>query len=121
MPENQTRNTSDPSSRSPGGRGGESYTDQVQGALRGAADSASDMWDDAYEQGQRYYRQGTQAVGEVDTATLSGWLIAGAIGFGLGWLMFGAASRSADDMTRRMAESGHRYRGPEERRFGGRG
>jgi hypothetical protein len=35
--------------------------------------------------------------------------------------MFGAASRSADDMTRRMAESGHRYRGPEERRFGGRG
>ena len=120
MPDNQTRNTSESSARGPIGRGVEPYVDQVQGALRGAADSASELFDDAYEQGQRYYRQGSQAVAEVDTTVLTGWIVAGAIGFGLGWLIFGAPSRSADDMTRRMAESGRRNRGQDERRFGGR-
>jgi hypothetical protein len=79
----------------------ERFSDQV----RGATESASELWEDAYEQGQRYYRQGSQALAEVDATTLSGWLVAGGIGFGLAWLLFGHRSRYADDMTRRMSEA----------------
>jgi hypothetical protein len=92
-----------------GGTGG-SYSEQAQSAMRNAADSASEMWDDAYEQGERYYRQGSQALGNVDGTTLTGWMVAGAIGFGLAWLMFGPHSRSGDYMTRRMSESSSPHR-----------
>ena len=81
---------------------GDNLSDQRQGAVRGAADTASELWDEAYEQGERYYRQGSQMLGNVDGTTLSGWLIAGAVGLGLGWLLFGSHS---NDMTRRMSQS----------------
>ena len=82
-------------------------SDQVQGRMRDVAEGASELWHDAYEQGRRYYRQGSQAIGHVDSVTISGWVVAGAIGFGLAWLIFG--QRSTDDVARRMSESSERY------------
>ena len=102
MPQEQVRNQSESSPRSSGGSG-----ENLEGRLRGAAETASEMWDDAYEQGERYYRQGTRAVSEVDPTTLTGWLVSGAIGFGFAWLIF---APSTDDMARRMAQSSHRGR-----------
>jgi hypothetical protein len=90
--------------------GGESFAEQAQGAMRNVADSASELWDDAYEQGGRYLRQGSQAVGNVDPATVTGWLVAGAVGFGLAWLLFGPHTRPENNMTRRMSQSSDRYR-----------
>ena len=75
--------------------------------MRDAAEGASELWDDAYEQGRRYYRQGSRAVGHVDSATVTGWLVAGAVGFGLAWLIFG--HRSVDYVAARMSESSERY------------
>jgi len=92
------------------GRDGDSLYDQATSAARNIADRASDTWDDAYERGTRYYRQGSHAVTGVDATTLSGWLIAGGIGFGLAWLLFGQRSVSGDDVARRMSESSERYR-----------
>ena len=76
--------------------------------MRDAAEGASELWDEAYEGGRRYYRQGSQALAHVDNVTMSGWLIAGAIGFGLAWLIFG--HRSVDDVAERMSESSYRPR-----------
>jgi len=76
--------------------------------MRDVAEGASEMWDEAYEQGRRYYRQGSQAIERVDSVILSGWIIAGAIGFGLAWLIFG--HRSVDDVAERMSESSYRPR-----------
>jgi hypothetical protein len=39
---------------------------------------------------------------------MTGWLIAGAIGLGLGWLAFGQQSRSGDYIPRRMTRSSER-------------
>jgi hypothetical protein len=89
---------------------GGAISDQAQSAMRGAADTASEMMDTAYEQGERYLRQGRQVVGNLDGATLGGLVVAGAVGFGLAWLLFGQHSRSADEMTRRMSQSSDRYR-----------
>lgn len=94
---------------------GAGMADQVQGAMRSASETASELWDDAYEQGQRYYRQGSQAVGEVDTATLTGWLVAGGIGFGLAWLFFGRNSWGTENVARRMSQSSDRPSGREHR------
>ena len=55
------------------------------------------MWDDAAEYGERYYRQGSQAVRNTDNTTVSGLLIAGAIGYGIAWLLHGQRSYSSDD------------------------
>jgi hypothetical protein len=82
--------------------------------MRDAGESASEMWDSAYQQGERYLQQGRQMVGQLDGPTLGAMAVAGAIGFGLAWLMFGQQFRSAADMTRRMSESSDRYR-PENR------
>ena len=102
---------------SPGGQdSGPGMVDQVQGAMRSASETASELWDDAYEQGQRYYRQGSQVVGEVDTATLTGWLVAGGIGFGLAWLFFGRQSWGTDDIARRMSQSSDRPSGGRDHR-----
>lgn len=106
----------DPLGRSDGGpasgRGGSSSgggaADQARQALRDATDRASDAWDSASEYGSRYYRQGSRAVGNVDTATMTGFLVAGAIGFGLGWLVFGQHSYSGDYVARRMSRSSER-------------
>ena len=86
---------------------GGSYSDQVENAARGAVDTASELWDDAYEQGQRYYRQGSQLVGNADATQITGWLAAGAIGFGIAWLIFGQRSLWTGDVAHR-GERGRR-------------
>ncbi len=96
-------------------RRGGSYSDQLQNAARDAADTASELWDDAYEQGQRYYRQGSQVLGNADPAQITGWLTAGAIGFGIAWLMFGQRSLWTGDVARRMNQSSERGRRDEHR------
>jgi hypothetical protein len=48
-------------------------------------------------------------MGEVDNATMTGWLVAGAVGFGLAWLIFGQRSYSGDYIPRRMSASSDRY------------
>ena len=83
-------------------------SDQVQGTVRDVAEGASELWDEAYEQGERYYRQGRRAIEQTDSTTLMGWLVAGAVGFGIAWLMFG--HRSVDDVAERMSESSYRPR-----------
>lgn len=107
----------DPLGRSDGGpasgRGGSSSggggaADQARQALRDATDRASDAWDSASEHGARYYQQGSRAVGNVDTGTMTGFLVAGAIGFGLGWLVFGQHSYSSDYVARGMSRSSAR-------------
>jgi hypothetical protein len=99
--------TSNPSQNQPqrGNQASQSrgtFSDQVQNAARGAADTASELWDDAYEQGQRYYRQGGQLIGNADAAQVTGWLAAGAIGFGIAWLVFGQRSLWTGDAPGRM-------------------
>jgi hypothetical protein len=88
--------------------------------MHGLADSASEMWDTAYDQGQRYYRQGSQALGNLDSTTMTGFFVAGAVGFGIAWLVFGHRSRYADDVARRMSQSSNQnrpesYRGARQR------
>jgi hypothetical protein len=82
--------------------------DQARETLQRATDRASDAWEDASRYGSRYYRQGTRAVGNLDSGTMTGWLVAGAIGLGLGWLAFGQQSRSGDYIPRRMSTSSDR-------------
>jgi hypothetical protein len=82
--------------------------DQARETLRSATDRASDAWDSASEYGSRYYREGTRAIGNADSGTMTGWLIAGAIGLGLGWLAFGQHSYSGDYIPRRMSRSSER-------------
>lgn len=83
-------------------------TDQARDTLRSVADTASDTWDDVSKRGAHYYRQGSQAVGNVDSATMTGFLVAGAVGFGIAWLIFGQNSRSGSYVARRMSASSER-------------
>ncbi|ACA17008.1 conserved hypothetical protein [Methylobacterium sp. 4-46] len=94
-----------------GGQGGESLYDQATSAARNLADQASDRWDDVAEQGSRYVQRGRDYVGDVDGATMTGWFVAGAIGFGLAWLMFGQRSITGDYVARGMSRSSERYDG----------
>lgn len=88
--------------------GGAGLAGQARETLRDAAGRASDAWDDASRYGTRYYRQGSRAVTDMDSGTVTGLLIAGAIGFGLGWLVFGQQSYSGDYVARRMSRSSDR-------------
>lgn len=88
--------------------GGAGVADQARETLRDATDRAADAWDNASEYGSRYYRQGSRAVSDMDSGTMTGLFIAGAIGFGLGWLVFGQQSRSGDYIPRRMSTSSER-------------
>ncbi len=81
-----------------------------RGSMDHLTDSASEMWDTAYDQGQRYYRRGSQAIGQLDGTTLTGLFVAGAVGFGLAWLLFGHQGRYADDVARRMSQSSDQSR-----------
>lgn len=100
-----------PGSSQTGGSSGSSgagLADQARETLRDATGRASDAWDSAAEYGSRYYRQGSRTVGSMDTGTMTGLLIAGAVGFGLGWLVFGQQSYSGDYVARRMSRSSER-------------
>ncbi|MHC2109224.1 hypothetical protein [Methylobacterium sp. CM6246] len=88
--------------------GGAGVVDRAQETLRDASSKASDAWDNASEYGSRHYRQGSRAVGNMDSGTMTGLFIAGAVGFGLGWLVFGQQSRSGDYIPRRMSASSER-------------
>jgi hypothetical protein len=87
---------------------GAGVADQATETLRNATDRVSDAWDSASEYGSRYYRQGSRAIGNADSGTMTGWLVAGAIGLGLGWLAFGQRSYSGDYIPRRMSRSSDR-------------
>lgn len=120
MADNQSTQTGGASSALKGGSSGSStggstggssgsgagVADQARETLRNATDRASDAWEDASRYGSRYYRQATRAVS--DTDTMAGLFIAGALGFGLGWLMFGQHSFSSDYVARRMSTSSER-------------
>lgn len=88
--------------------GGAGLADQARDTLKTASSAASDAFDNASEYGSRYYRQGSRAVGDMDTGTWAGLFMAGAIGFGLGWLVFGEKSRSGDYIPGRMSRSSER-------------
>jgi hypothetical protein len=90
------------------GGGSSGVGDQARETLRDATSRASDAWDNASEYGSRYYRQGSRAVGEMDSGTMTALFIAGAVGFGLGWLIFGEKSRSGDYIPKRMSTSSER-------------
>jgi hypothetical protein len=91
-----------------GNRASAGRSEQAQGALRDTTDRAAELWDEAYEQGERFYRQGSQALAHVDSNTVAGWLLAGGIGFALAWLIFGQSSWGTDEVARRMSESSER-------------
>jgi hypothetical protein len=88
--------------------GGSGMADQAKEALRSVTDQASDTWDGVSKRGADYYRQGSRAVSNVDNATMTGLFIAGAIGFGISWLIFGQKSYSGDYVSRRMSASSDR-------------
>jgi hypothetical protein len=90
------------------GSGAAGMADQAKETLRGATDKASEAWDSASEYGSRYYRQGSRAVSDMDSGTMTGLFIAGTVGFALGWLVFGQQSRSGDYIPRRMSTSSDR-------------
>jgi hypothetical protein len=110
MTDNQSKQTGGSSGASKSGSSGGSagVADQAKGTLRSATDRASDAWDDASRYGSRYYRQTTRAVSNMDSGTMMGLFIAGAIGFGLAWLVFGQHSFSSDYVARRMSASSER-------------
>lgn len=92
-------------------QGGRSGPPGGQGSGTGGyAEGASELWDSAYEQGERYYRRGAQAVGNLEGTTLTGLIVAGAVGFGLAWLFLNRYG--TDEVARGMSESSGRY-GPD--------
>lgn len=102
------RSDDGPASGRGGSSSGSGAAEQARQVLRDATDRASDAWDNASEYGSRYYRRGSRAVGNVDAATMTGLFVAGAIGFGLGWLVFGQHSYSGDYIARGMSRSSER-------------
>ncbi len=96
-------------------RGGTIY-EQAQGAVSSVAETASDLWDDVYDHGEEYYRQGRQVMGRLDGVTLGGLVAAGALGFAVAWMMF---SNRSDRGGQWMNESkGKRARRREQGRQG---
>ncbi|WP_162242613.1 hypothetical protein [Methylobacterium sp. Leaf88] len=83
-------------------------TGQAKEALGNVTDRASETWDDVSKRGADYYRQGSRAVSNADSATVASLCIAGAIGFGIGWLVFRQKSYSGDYVARRMSDSSDR-------------
>jgi ElaB/YqjD/DUF883 family membrane-anchored ribosome-binding protein len=81
---------------------------QARETLRSVSDRAPEMVDDLSRRGADYYRQGRRAVSNADSTTLASMFIAGTIGFGIGWLVFGQKSYSGDYVARRMSDSSDR-------------
>ena len=85
--------------------GGSSMYDQAQNPISGGTEAASELWDDVYDQGEGYYRQGRQAIGNLDGVTLGGLIAAGALGFAVAWMMF---HNRTDWVAERISESSDR-------------
>ncbi len=64
--------------------------DAVRSAVDAATDAAPEFANRASEAGQRYLRQGNEAVfNRVGEQQILGLLVAGAVGYALGWLLHG--------------------------------
>lgn len=115
MAQGQTGGSSGTSSGTTRGGGNQGQQDtseianRAREAARDAADTASEALDDVYERGQRYYRQGSRAISDMDGTTAAALFAAGAMGFALAWLIFGQRSYSSDYVTRGMSRSSDRY------------
>ena len=77
----------------------ESAYDQASEAMSNVADRASDMWDGAYNQGARYYR-------DLGGSTIGAVLVAGAVGYALAWLIHGEQSYSGRGQSMRSRQYG---------------
>ena len=63
---------------------------QARDAVRGVAADVPDYVDRAVDAGERYYRRGNQALSRtLGDDQIVGLLIAGAIGYGLAWMIHG--------------------------------
>jgi ElaB/YqjD/DUF883 family membrane-anchored ribosome-binding protein len=82
--------------------------DQAREAVQNVTDKASDTASDASRRSADYFRRSSQVLGDVDVTTAVGLFIAGAVGFGIGWLVLGQQSRSSDYVARRMGDSSER-------------
>jgi ElaB/YqjD/DUF883 family membrane-anchored ribosome-binding protein len=80
-------------------------TGQARETLRKATDRAPEMLGDISQRGADYYRRSSRAVSNADSTTVASMFIAGAIGFGIGWLVYGQKSYSGDYVARRMSDS----------------
>ena len=81
-----------------GQRGSEGIYEQASEAVSNVADRASEMWDDAYDQGARYYR-------DVGGSTIGAVIVAGAVGYALAWLVHGHQSYSGRGRATSYRES----------------
>src|SRR5215203_3349464 len=82
-----------------GQSGAEGIYEQASDAVSNVADRASEMWDDAYDQGARYYR-------DVGGSTIGAVIVAGAVGYALAWLVHGHQSYSGPDRATSDREHG---------------
>jgi hypothetical protein len=78
--------------------------------VRDVAENASELWDDAYDQGQQLYRQGSRAIGNVD---MTGVLIGLAAGYALAWAIHSQRGSwgqwlHADEQSRGYSRPGSR-------------
>ena len=73
-------------------RGSEGVYDQASEAISNMAEGASDMWDEAYDRGARYYR-------EADGSVVVTAIVAGAIGYALAYLVHGYQSSVGRDWS----------------------
>jgi hypothetical protein len=64
------------------------------------AEGASDMWDEAYDRGARYYR-------EADGSVVATAIVAGVIGYGLAYLIHGYQAQWTPDRSRTSRNYGH--------------
>lgn len=79
--------------------------DKAKDATHYVADRASELWDDAYDQGRRYYREGSRAVGDFNGSKVTAALIAAALGYGLAYLIHShSSSNRVPDYGRTRAE-----------------
>jgi hypothetical protein len=72
--------------------GSEGLYEQASDAMSDVADRASDMWDEAYDRGARYYR-------DADGSAIITAIVAGAVGYGLAYLIHGYQSSSGRDWS----------------------
>ena len=97
-----------PGSSKPQSGDSPAMADRARETLRTVTGRASETWDDVSDRGADYYRQGSRALSNVDTTTVASLFIAGTIGFGIGWLVFGQQARSGNYVARRMSDSSER-------------